>query len=269
MEGRPTSQIGAPKTERRDRTALAVAEVCAAALLLPSLYLAWFEVAGRDGWPGRSYSWMGYADYGITLTNLVIPLGALAAPAVALVALAWPGRGKVAALSAVFAMAFAGAIAKVAELPGEADYLGSSLSPECGLWLYAAVAAFGAGLALVDLALRGGSTLLSRRLGHLTTRRYAALAVISLVAGIALAQLIPIAWLAVWVVVLGLIPAAPSAVGRVGAILFAWAFVVVAIPMFMPARSDLPGLVFVAALALVLVAQTRRHGLRRRAPLMG
>jgi hypothetical protein len=169
---------------RRDRSLVALLEIGAAVFLIFSVFLPWFQVtylngAGVAPGPGSaSISWMdyrtAYIDWAQFVASFLIPFGAIAALAAALVGLALPGRGEVVAVLAAFAVSGVGAMSQFSALnSGSMDSPGfSATSPGPGMWLFAAVAAFGAILAVVDLALAGSSTFAWRALREPSTKRY-------------------------------------------------------------------------------------------------
>jgi hypothetical protein len=181
---------------RQDRSLLALLEIGAAALLIVAVLLPWFQVGYQNGPSGSSIALTDYQtadlDWAQFVADWLIPLGAIAAVAAALVGLGLPGRGEVLAILAAFATAGVGVLSQVSEISSGAMNIPgfSTTSAGPGLWLFAGAAGLGAGLAVFDLARGGSSTTVWRALGEPSTRRfglflgYAALLAVSLLVGL-------------------------------------------------------------------------------------
>jgi hypothetical protein len=177
------SQTETSMMTRRDRSLIALVEIGVAGLLVFSFFLPWFRVANLTsaGVPSSSdfasISWGEYLPFGLSMTQLLadflIPLGALAAVAAALVGLALPGRAQVLAILVTFAAAGAGVILQFSELSsGNHTEFAATPSPGQGLWLFAGAAALGASLAMIDLTVAGSSTFVWRALREPSTKPY-------------------------------------------------------------------------------------------------
>ena len=168
-------------TSGRDRSLLAVVEIGAAALLIGSLFLPWFEITYlRDpsvtyltGPTTASFSWVAESsdsNWARSLGDQLIPYGAIAAVAAGLLGLALPGRGKVLAILFAFIAAGVGATTLLTEINSGFIYprgIFMATEPGFGLWLFAGIAASGAIVAMIDVALAGSSTFASRALAKL------------------------------------------------------------------------------------------------------
>jgi hypothetical protein len=140
---------------------VAIVEFGAACVLVAAPFLPWFMItylnsAGiANGQSVTSITWVNSRDYAQTLTNILIPLGAIAAALTSLAGLAFAGRVNARATVVAFAVAGVGVVSQLSEIrSGSMDPPGfSATSPGFGLWLFAGAAALGVATALVDLAL--------------------------------------------------------------------------------------------------------------------
>jgi hypothetical protein len=186
---------------RRDRSVLALLEMGAAAVLIGSFWVPWYVISG----PGYS-TWISAgaeSPAALTTADLLIPLAALVAVVVIVTGLAFPARGVTIAILVAFTAALSGGILKFWELlyGDQSGYLVPP-TPAWGLWLFAAAAAAGVVLAIVDLMRGGSSTFLWRAIGQPSMRRYgpwvAYVLILLITLPVVLFPMSPHWWLLVW-----------------------------------------------------------------------
>lgn len=153
---------------RRDRSVLSSLEIGAAGLLIAAFFLPWYQLGGQEV--------AGLTQSGITMDLMLawflIPLGAASVVVATLVGFALPGRGVVVAILVAFGAAGLGVALRLFNLiTGDWGEYWEPPGPSRGLWLFAAAAAMGVGLAAIDLARGGSSTFVWRALGEPPTRR--------------------------------------------------------------------------------------------------
>lgn len=201
----------------RDRSLVALAEIGLAALLIGAFFVPWFRVVPipTSMSPASGYvqwePWNGISGAGITMPNLLalffVPLGTIAAVAAAVAGLALPGRGEVRAILVTFAAASLGALMEWVDLAyGDHGELPGPPGAAAGLWLFTAAAFLGVGLALVDLAWAGSSTIVWRALGRPSTRRFGLalgyVGVLAITLPVFLFPMFPRWWLIGWLAIL-------------------------------------------------------------------
>lgn len=159
-------------TRSRDRTPFALLELGAAAMLVWASLLPWFLREGTD----HLDAWHA-VDGGV-----LIVLSPMVAVATTLVGVFLDGRSKWATPIA-FALACLFPLYYLRD-PGAIDYVGRyTITSEYGLWLEAAAALAGLGVALADLRFAGPSTVISRVVGEPPMIGYAVAAVAVLFIG--------------------------------------------------------------------------------------
>ncbi len=217
-----------------------MAEVGATALLYLSFFLPWFQV-DRPATPTtpahvEMVAWVTHAslDYALDSWDLLIPIAARLAAGFAIAGLVLPGRGKVLGVLFGSAMAVVAVFLQLTTVNAgqEVDGTAAVTGVGIGIWIYAVAAVLGVGLAVLDLALTGYSTFVSRTVGVPSIKGYVAFAAMSVAGALAVAQVIPAFWVALGIVLVGLILAAPTRTTKIAAALLAMSLLIAIEPAF-------------------------------------